>query len=175
MSQRPEQSPETPKPGSSSPARPGGVGFYLAILFAVAFLLLLLAFFNQQRANDEALGNLTQSITSIESLNQLLAENRELREELEAAEEELEAAQSELEETSQALSQLKNTVDSLQLIDELDAAFRNGEYALCLEVLDSMERSSRFTMPESAVVQDRVAEILEALTQLGYYAQETEE
>lgn len=175
MSSHPEQTPETPK--KESPLnKPGSVGFYLAILFAVAFLLLLLAFFMQQRANDEALGSLTQSITSIESLNQLLDENRELREELELTEDtleltqqELEATQAELADTADSMAQMKNVLDSMKLIDELEAAFTGKEYALCLEILDSMAQSSRFTVPESAVIQNRLAEIIDTLTDLGYY------
>lgn len=160
---------------NTSPAgKTTGIGFYLAILFAVAFLLLLLAYFTQQRANDEAMGNLTQSITSIESLNQLIEENAELREDLERVEEELESTQDSLTSAKDALSQQKNVLDSLELIEELEAAYTAKEYALCVQILESMEQSSRFTMPESVILQNRVDEIVAQLTELGYYA-ETEE
>ena len=154
--------------GAPSVSKTGGIGFYLAILFAVAFLLLLLAFFTQQRAKDEAFDNLAQSITSIESLNQLINENKELRDELESTEKELEQTKDALSSANGTLSEQKNVLDSIKLIEELEAAYVGKEYAVCVNILESMALSSRFTMPDSTILVNRVNEIVEHLTALGY-------
>ena len=81
---------------------------YLVILFAAAFLLLLLAYFQQQRANSETTDALKQSASAVQSIQNLIDENAELREKVEA----LEAQAAELEERSQ----------------ELEDSFHNAEF-----------------------------------------------
>ena len=62
---------------------------YLAILFAAAFLLLLLSYFMQQRANEQAITDLTQSLTSVHSLQNLVDVNTKLQSENDRLEKEL--------------------------------------------------------------------------------------
>lgn len=54
---------------------------YLAILVAAAFLLLIMAYFMQQRTAESVEG-LNQSVNAIQSLDQLVDENHDLRTEL---------------------------------------------------------------------------------------------
>lgn len=56
---------------------------YLAILFAVAFLLLLLAYFQQQRANSETTDALKQSVSAVGAIENMMRENESLRQEVE--------------------------------------------------------------------------------------------
>lgn len=67
---------------------------YLAILFAAAFLLLLLAYFQQQRANSETTDALKQSASAVESIQNLIDENAQLREQVEELEREKEELKS---------------------------------------------------------------------------------
>lgn len=83
--------PDSPDPPeeeqSSPPPRKRSVFVYLAVLFGTAFLLLLFAYLMQQRDSEEIIGNLSQlreSMGSIQSIDELLEENRALREEKEA-------------------------------------------------------------------------------------------
>lgn len=82
------------KEPKTRPARRKGrsVTVYLAILFAVAFLLLLLAYFMQRRSSQDMIGTLQSSMNSIQNLNDLVDENRALRQENEALEARLEQA-----------------------------------------------------------------------------------
>ena len=57
------------------------VFLYLAVLFAAAFTMLFMAYLMQQRANDAAIDSLQDSLTSFESIDELLNENQELRRE----------------------------------------------------------------------------------------------
>ena len=73
---------------------------YLFILFAAAFLLLLLAYFMQQRNSEEIIGDLRESMTDMQAVNDMLAENSQLRSELQSAQEALE-------ESGQAMTDLE--------------------------------------------------------------------
>lgn len=84
--QQDTQTGETQEDEQSSPSRQRSVFPYLAILFATAFLLLLFAYLMQQRDSQEIIGNLSdlrESMGSIQSIDQLVDENRALREEIE--------------------------------------------------------------------------------------------
>ena len=85
---KPEETKSTPP---LKPKNHGASVFtYLAILFAAAFLMLLLAYFIQQRNNDVALDHLRDSITSYQSLDQLIEENQALDDENQRLTQELE-------------------------------------------------------------------------------------
>lgn len=146
---------------------------YLAILFAVAFLLLLLAYFIQQRNNSVAMEGLRDSISSFESLDALLDENRSLREENELLEQQLETLQGEH-------AQLQADKDDLEIeyeleheyavswetVWELETLFRQARYEECVQQLQNMYYSTFYRMPQSA--QERVQEIQDTLLDLGY-------
>ena len=63
------------------PNKRNSVLFYLVILFAAAFVLLLMSFLMQQRANQAALDDLQQtSDSTVQSLENMLQENESLKE-----------------------------------------------------------------------------------------------
>ena len=81
------------------PHRRGSVLIYLVILFAAAFVLLLMSFLMQQRANREAMDNLQQtSDSTVQYLENLLEENQTLKEENAALKAQAEALEEELDE-----------------------------------------------------------------------------
>ena len=98
---------EAPKNKKGAP-----VFTYLAIMFAVAFLMLLLAYFIQQRNNEVAMDGLKDSISSSHaSVDELEAEVNALNEKVSALEQE----KAELEEENLALQDQIGTLE-----DELD-------------------------------------------------------
>ena len=119
---------------------------YLAILFAAAFLLLLLSYFMQQRANREAVENLTQTSNSaVQSLDNILAERDRLREENNTLREENQRLQTELEQQT-ALAQeeyttLDGVVRAMDLFWQIDEAYVRGRYTLCRSLIQSMEEA----------------------------------
>lgn len=52
---------------------------YITILFAAAFLLLLLSYFMQQRSNEQVISGLKESVTAMQSLDNLQAEKEALQ------------------------------------------------------------------------------------------------
>ena len=122
---------ESPK---SSSRKKQSVYIYLAILFAAAFLLLLLAYFMQQRTSEAAIGSLRDTVTTFESLDELLDENQSLRQQLVQAEESLsqaEAKQDELEQENQDLidarDEISDQLDHILLLERLEYLCESGQ------------------------------------------------
>ena len=117
--------------GQSSQHKKRSVTVYLAILFAMAFLLLLLAYFMQRRNNEAVIGTLRESMNSIVSQNDLVEENRALRRENEALEERLEEALARAEQAEAraeaaaaddeaARQEVQAQLDALRLLETLE-------------------------------------------------------
>ena len=135
MSQKDSGSIQHQAEHTRSPRRSPVTG-YLAILFAAAFLLLLLAYFQQQRANSETTDALKQGVSAVQSIQNLMDENAELRIKVE----ELEGRMTELEGQNENYQELFRSADSeaAQLSEDVEAYrqfFR----------LDRLYRAQRFS------------------------------
>lgn len=98
------------------PRKSPSVLAYLVVLFVVAFLLLLIAYFQQQRVNSEATDDaMKQSASALQSIQNLLAENEKLRQEVDR----LESRVGELTQGNTALEQ-----SAQSFADKADAADR---------------------------------------------------
>ena len=73
----------------SRPRKKGTAVSYLAILFGAAFLLLLLSYFMQQRANEQTISGLQDSVNSFQSVETLVDTNKRLAEENKALKEQV--------------------------------------------------------------------------------------
>ena len=88
---------------------------YLAILFAAAFLLLLLSYFMQQRANQQAISGLeATSSNAFDSINNLIAEKDRLTGEVEELEGQVADLQKQLDEAQSQLSGAQSDADAAQ-------------------------------------------------------------
>ena len=120
------------KPGSGR-----SVLSYLVVLFAAAFILLLLAFFMQKRANEVAIDNLEQtSHSAAESLENLIAERDRLKEETAAQEEQIAALEGQLQAKDSVLNQKNadldaaNTkIDALNQLNQIRALYNQRRYS----------------------------------------------
>lgn len=102
----PEETPEEQQP--PSPARSRSVFLYLAVLFGVAFLLLLFAYLMQQRDSSD----LRDFMGSIQSIDQLLEENRGLRAEIESLETELAGLENTRQQQSGEITALQEQIEA---------------------------------------------------------------
>ena len=123
---------------------------YIAILFAAAFVLLLMAFMMEKRQfeaiqaeNQEQIHSLQQSVSAVQSLQNLYDENAALKEKVEALEDQLQ--QSTLDHQSEKTNLLQQTDAqnrALQAMDwfwQIDEAYVRGRYSLCRSLIQNLE------------------------------------
>ena len=177
------EAPEEEKSTPSSPLGGRSVFAYLAVLFGVAFLLLLFAYLMQQRDSQEITANLSQlreSMGSIQSIDQLVEENRQLREEKEALEAETAQLQEEQGKLNEQLDQLhdqwyeaashvsiqEKVLASWLSFWQLETDFLAEDYEACAEFFRSLP-ADNVPYPEEQGVQERVEEIYAELVEQG--------
>ena len=126
---------------------------YITILFAAAFVLMLFTYLMERRQtealmqeNQEQIEDLQQSVSAVQSLKNLYAENDALKEQLA----QLEEKNSRLETEKNTLSghvtnvelNLANAKKGLQAMDwfwQIDEAYAKGKYALCRSLIENLD------------------------------------
>lgn len=154
MSQEPERQPdqepehlqhaaEHEKPGKSN-----HVMNYLVILFAAAFLLMLLSYFMQQRTNQEAMEGLKQSVSTMSSWTEVVAQNEALEEQVADLERQLADAQAALTETQQQAGDLqgkladsRETIYAMDKLLELQQLYDAKQYKAARALLETFDGS----------------------------------
>ncbi len=125
------------------------LGGYLVILFAVAFLLLLMAYFQQRRLNDQTANDaLKQSNSAWQSVQSLIDENAKLREENEALKEnvaQLETAYANAQQQAAAAQATANdqeaAIKALDYFWQIDEAYVRQRYTLCRQLIQELKQS----------------------------------
>lgn len=160
--------------------RKNSVFQYLSVLFGAAFLLLLLTFAMERRQNAllleqnaQEIDNLqNQSVSAVQSLENLYAQNDALREKVAQLEQALEQAKTESQ--TQAALKAEQTEKTLAAMDwfwQLDEAFVRNQKSLCRRIIRTMEEAALVDyLPTESVTNngrfspaDRYQEIYEAL------------
>ncbi len=148
---------------------------YLLILFAAAFLLLLLAYFQQQRANSETTDALKQSASAVQSIQNLIDDNAELRskvEKLEAQVAELENQRKDYEALYRAsetqAAQLTSQVESYRLLFRIDRLYRAQRFR---DAADLIEQIEALGQPSSLLSGQALTGEAAEVTPLGRYEQ----
>ena len=178
--EQPEKAPEKPPayvPPATREKRQRSVVHYIAILFAAAFLLMLMAYLMDQRQN-EAMNNLNQSITGLQdsitdqnSLQDIYEDNMQLIQQVGQLEEQVK----QLEEEKQSLtSQLSDQEKASQAMDwfwQIDEAYVLGRYSLCRDLIQEIQDAGLVDyLPKESITDNgrfspsgRYQEIYEAL------------
>ena len=130
---------------------------YLAILFAAAFLLLLLAYVMQQRverAQDQIDDLQASSDSALQTLENIIAERDKLKEENEALSGDLQQA---WQDVQQAQAQLEEQERSLQAMDwfwRIQRQFSRGYTSAARELAEAFEASGLVdALPDTAVAE----------------------
>lgn len=111
---------------------------YLVVLVVAAFLLLLMAYLMQQRTADTVQG-LHESVSSIQSINQVIEDNQALLDQVTQLESERDALAEQVDELQRQLEaarndpDTKNRVQVLTLFATLEQALRDKNYDLAAE------------------------------------------
>lgn len=120
---------------------------YLVILFAAAFVLLLLSFFSQHRANEAAIDSLEQTSNSAtQSLQNIINERDALKEQTTQLEKENTALKTQLNDTRQTVSDTQAALDSakavitaLDNLNRLRTLYNQSQYRAARELLTTLE------------------------------------
>lgn len=138
---RDKQTPPTPSGEKKKRSRPSILN-YLAILFAVAFLLLLMAYFQQQRQNAETADALQKSASAVQSVQNVMAENEQLRArvaELEKAEEDRAEAVAQAQTWAQRVQEEADRVSAMQWFWQIESAYVQKRYSAARELIQQFE------------------------------------
>ena len=154
---------------------------YITILFAAAFVLMLFTYLMERRQNEalmqenqEQIADLQQSVSAVQSLKNLYAENDALKEEIAQLEEK--TAQLEAEKNTLSghvtnlelnLDNAKKGLDAMDWFWQIDEAYAKGRYSLCRSLIKSLDEAELADdLPTESVTDngrfspaDRLAEI----------------
>lgn len=170
MSQHPErhdhQEPEHLQHAAEheKPGKSNHVMNYLVVLFAAAFLLLLLSYFMQQRNNQEAMEGLKESVSTMTSVQDLIAQNSALEDQVQDLEEQLAQAQTALTETQKqagtlqgSLVESRETIYAMDQLLELQSLYAAKQYRAARTLLESFDGSY---LPEDPLRESEDREVL---------------
>ena len=183
----PVQPEGTPKRQRTSPQkrRQQSALRYITILFGAAFVLLLFTFLMERRQNEalmqenqEQIEDLQQSVSAVQSLKNLYAENDALKEQIAQLEEKTSRLETEKNTLSGHVTNvelnLANAKKGLQAMDwfwQIDEAYAKGKYALCRSLIQSLDTAELTGyLPTESITDngrfspaDRLAEIRDVL------------
>ena len=129
---------------------------YLAVLFMVAFLLLFVAYFQQQRQNTQATDDaMKQSASALQSIQNLLNENEELRDRVEELEDQLTAKEEELAEAARATQRQQLVTQEAQ-----DQLYAMGCLNKLRHLYNNDRASARRYLAELGSEADRIRNLL---------------
>ena len=129
-----------------SPRKTGKpVIIYIMILFIAAFLLMALSFLMHQRSNTEALGQLQDSVSTMQQIQESQEKIIDLQDSLALAEDELDKQQQQYEQditaAQESLSTAEKELEAYQKLYCLQQEYASGDYAACQILIEEMESS----------------------------------
>ena len=142
------------KPEHSHKHRQKSVFQYITILFAAAFVLLLYTFMMERRQNDilqqqsnDKLNQLQQqSISAVQSLDNLYKENKELKQSVDYLQEQVAQLEQEKLKLDQDLAAAQDTnqwqqrsAEAMDWFWQVDEAYVRGKYTLCRTLMRHLE------------------------------------
>ena len=175
-----EKAPEKPPayvPPATREKRQRSVVHYIAVLFAAAFLLMLMAYLMDQRQN-QAMNDLNQSLTGLQdsltdqsSLQDIYEDNMQLIQQVGQLEEQLKQEQEENQELSSQLSDQEKASQAMDWFWQIDEAYVLGRYSLCRELIQEIQDAGLVDyLPKESITDNgrfspsgRYQEIYEAL------------
>ena len=121
---------------------------YIAVLFMAAFVLLLYTFMMERRQSQQQIDDLQQSVSTVQSLQNLYDENtrlkeqvNELEQQVKSMERQLARAETEQEALAGQAAETEKTVEAMHWFWQLNDAFVRGRTALCRTLITSMEEA----------------------------------
>ena len=121
---------------------------YIAVLFMAAFVLLLFTFMMERRQSQQQIDDLKKSASTVQTLQGLIAENEQLKDQSEALQDQIDALQDQLskgkQERTGLTSQLEESEKANQAMAwfwEINDASVRGQLKSCREMIAAMEEA----------------------------------
>lgn len=112
---------------------------YIMVLFIVAFLLMALSFLMHQRSNEEVIGTLQSSVSTLQELQESQDKNVQLQSQLDDANKQAEELQSQLDELNTAKSEADEKTAALLALYTLQQQYTAGDRDACKQTIQDME------------------------------------
>ena len=133
-------------PPATREKRQRSVVHYIAILFAAAFVLMLLTYLMDQRQNEAVVNSLNQSLTDLQtslsdrsSLQDIYEDNLALIDQVDQLEDQVAQLQQERDSLSAQLSSQEKTAQAMDWFWQIDEAYVLGRYSLCRELIQELQ------------------------------------
>ncbi|MBQ9974756.1 MAG: hypothetical protein IJP02_07360 [Oscillospiraceae bacterium] len=141
--------PETPTKKESH--RPPALVNYLVILFSIAFLLLFLSYFMQQRQTDqEVIEGLQQNSSAMQSVHALISQNETLRRQLSQADFDYAALEKQ---TQEQLEEQHRTTLALDWLWRIEREFFQRRYSAARSLMKDFEETGlKDSLPAASLV-----------------------
>jgi cell division protein FtsB len=150
---------------------------YITILFITAFLLLLMSYFMQQRSNEEVISGLKESVSAMQSLENLQAEKDELAAQVKSLQEQnallkdTSQKQSDtLSTTADALSLKEKEVQATEWLRQIQTLYAMDYYKAARKLITEFQKTelpsflpTESAVPDKASPAEDYAKILDAL------------
>ena len=165
-------------PPATREKRQRSVVHYIAILFAAAFVLMLLTYLMDQRQNEAVVNSLNQSLTDLQaslsdrsSLQDIYEDNLALIDQVDQLEDQVAQLQQERDSLSAQLSSLEKTAQAMDWFWQIDEAYVLGRYSLCRELIQELQDAGlTSSLPQESITDNgrfspagRYQEIYDAL------------
>ena len=165
-------------PPATREKRQRSVVHYIAILFAAAFVLMLLTYLMDQRQNEAVVNSLNQSLTDLQtslsdrsSLQDIYEDNLALIDQVDQLEDQVAQLQQERDSLSAQLSSQEKTAQAMDWFWQIDEAYVLGRYSLCRELIQELQDTGlTSSLPQESITDNgrfspagRYQEIYDAL------------
>ena len=121
---------------------------YIAVLFMAAFALLLYTFMMERRQSQQQIDDLKKSASTVQTLQGLIAENEQLKDQSEALQDQIDALQDQLSKGKQERTGLTSQLEESEKINqamawfwEINDASVRGQLKSCREMIAAMEEA----------------------------------
>ena len=122
---------------------------YIAILFMAAFALLLITFLMERRQSQQQIDDLRQSVSAYQTLQGLIDENNQLKEDagklnnqLNELDDQLDALNAQLTELGTLVENDKKAIEAMHWFWQLNEASVRGRTTQCRELISAMEEAN---------------------------------
>lgn len=140
--------PDTRRRRGQQHRRRNSVFQYIAVLFMAAFVLLLITYMMERRQSQQQIDDLMQSASAYQTLQGLLNENGQLKEDInqlnnkiKELESQLSAAQNQQNETAAQLQTQVKTAQAMHWFWQINEASVRNRTAQCRQLITSMEEA----------------------------------